>query len=112
MDVLWRRHPLSADDVIRELATVARWRATTVKTLLARLSAKGAIASVRDGRRYLYHPLLKREDYLFGASKGLLDRLFGGRIAPLVAQFSQRQPLNRDDLAELERLIERLRHDA
>ncbi len=39
----------------------------------------------RDGRRYRYTPLLAREQYVMQESKGLLDRLFGGRVAPLVA---------------------------
>ena len=38
----------------------------------------------------------------------MLDRLFGGRVAPLVAHFSERQALSRDDIAELRKLIDGL----
>ena len=74
----------------------------TVKTLLNRLLKKRAIAAERDGRRYLYRPLLKRADYVHAQSKGLLDRLFGGRVAPLVAHFSEHHKLGKRDLAELQ----------
>lgn len=111
MEVLWRRHPLSADEVVAALADSTDWQEPTVKTLLNRLLKKRAIAAQRDGRRYLYRPLLAREDYVHAASKALLDRLFNGRVAPLVAHFSERRKLSRKDIAELKRLIEEIDHD-
>ena len=108
MDVLWRNHPLSAEDVVATLASSTDWQEATVKTLLNRLLKKRAIAAEREGRRYLYRPLLKREDYVHAESKSLLDRLFDGRIAPLVAHFSERRKLTRKDLDELKRLIQEL----
>jgi predicted transcriptional regulator len=108
MEVLWERHPLGSDEVVAALADSSNWREPTVKTLLSRLLRKGAIAAERDGRRYLYRPVLERADYVHAQSKGLLDRLFGGRVAPLVAHFSERHKLGRKDLAELRRLIEEL----
>lgn len=112
MDVLWRRAPLSADDVVAALAASTDWQEPTIKTLLNRLLKKRAIAAERDGKRYLYRPLLKRSDYVQSESKNLLDRLFDGRVAPLVAHFSERRKLSKKDLAELKRLIEELDHDA
>jgi BlaI family penicillinase repressor len=110
MDVLWREHPLSAEDVMAALAKTTDWQEATVKTLLNRLLKKRAIAAERDGRRYLYRPLLKRVDYVHAESKGLLDRLFDGRIAPLVAHFSEQHKLSKKDIAELKRLIEEIDH--
>ncbi|HZW52028.1 MAG TPA: BlaI/MecI/CopY family transcriptional regulator [Rudaea sp.] len=111
MEVLWERYPLGADEVVAALADSTDWQEPTVKTLLNRLLKKRAIAAQRDGRRYLYRPLLKREDYVHVASKSLLDRLFDGRVAPLVAHFSQRHKLSKKDIAELKRLIEEIDHD-
>ena len=108
MDVLWRRHPLGAEDVVAELADSRHWQEATIKTLLNRLLNKGAISAQKEGRRYLYSPLLKREDWVLKESRGLLDRLFDGRVAPLVAHFSQHQELSRNDIAELRKLIEGL----
>ena len=108
MDVLWRRHPLGAEDVVAELADSRHWQEATIKTLLNRLLNKGAIAAERDGRRYLYSPLLKREAWMLEESRGLLDRLFDGRVAPLVAHFSEQRKLSRKDIAELRKLLEEL----
>jgi len=111
MEVLWERHPLSADDVVAALAKTTDWQEPTVKTLLNRLLKKQAISAERDGRRYLYRPLLTRADYVHEASRGLLDRLFDGRVAPLVAHFSRARKLSKKDIAELKRLIEEIEHD-
>ena len=108
MDVLWREHPRSADDVVAALADARHWQEATIKTLLNRLLNKGAIAAEKDGRRYLYTPVLKREDWLIDESESLLDRLFGGRIAPLVAHFSEHRKLSRKDVAELRKLLEEI----
>ena len=108
MDVLWRQQPLAAEDVVAALAESRQWQEATIKTLLNRLLNKGAIAAEKDGRRYLYTPVLKREDWLIGESESLLDRLFGGRVAPLVAHFSEHRKLSRKDIAELRKLLEEI----
>ena len=111
METLWRRSPLSAEEVVAALAEAQPWQEATVKTLLNRLLNKGAISASKDGRRYLYAPVLKREEWLTRESKGLLDRLFGGRVAPLVAHFSEQRKLSKKDIAELRRLIGELDRD-
>ena len=108
MEVLWRTNPVSTEDVVTALKNRQDWQEPTIKTLLNRLLKKGAISAERDGRRYLYSPVLQRDQWLASESKGLLDRLFGGRVAPLVAHFSKQRKLTRKDVAELKRLIEEL----
>lgn len=108
MQALWRESPLAAEDVVAAVAAGQGWQEATVKTLLNRLLKKGAIRAERDGRRYLYAPVLRREDWLREESQGLLDRLFGGRVAPLVAHFSEQRKLSKKDVAELRRLLEEL----
>ncbi len=108
MDVLWRTHPLGAEEVVAALADSRHWQEATIKTLLNRLLNKGAIAAEKEGRRYLYSPRLKREDWVLEESRGLLDRLFDGRVAPLVAHFSEQRKLSRKDIAELRKLLEEI----
>lgn len=106
MDVLWAASPRSADEVVAALAGQQDWQEATIKTLLNRLLNKGAISAERDGRRYLYAPVLTREQYVRSQSQGLLDRLFGGRLAPLVAQFSEQRGLQPEDIAALRALLD------
>ena len=108
MEILWARHPRTSEEVVAALADAQDWQEATIKTLLNRLLNKGAINAERDGRRYLYAPVLRREDWVLEESGSLLDRLFDGRVAPLVAHFSQHKKLTKADVAELRRLIEEL----
>ena len=111
MDVLWKRSPLSADEVVMALSSRQDWQDATVKTLLNRLLNKGAIRAEKDGRRYLYAPVLQREAWVQGESESLLDRVFGGRVAPLVAHFSEQRKLSRKDIAELRKLLQEIDDD-
>lgn len=112
MEVFWSaKGPLSAEEVVAAMDNDRDWSAGTIRTFLTRLVKKQAVAATPDGRRYLYRPLIRREDYVHEQSRKLIDRLFGGRIAPFITHFSERQDLSRDEIEELKRLIKRLDHD-
>jgi predicted transcriptional regulator len=109
MEVLWEDSPLTAQEVVERIPVDRDWSANTVKTLLGRLLAKNIIAHEEDGRRYRYRPLVAREDYVDGESRRLMDRLFGGRLTPLVAHMAERDALSADDIAEIEALLRELK---
>jgi predicted transcriptional regulator len=111
MEVLWQRGDATAEELREAVADRTDWQAGTVKALLNRLLNKGAIRAEREGRRFRYRPVLKREDYVSEQSRSLIDRLFDGRIAPLVAHFSEQKELSKSDLDELRRLIRELDDD-
>ncbi|TKD50725.1 BlaI/MecI/CopY family transcriptional regulator [Sphingomonas baiyangensis] len=108
MEVLWDESPLTAQEVADRVSD-RDWSVNTVKTLLGRLLGKKAIAHEEDGRRYRYRPLVVREDYVAGESQKLIDRLFGGRLTPLVAHLAERDALTDDDIAEIEALLKELK---
>lgn len=109
MEVLWEEAPLAAADVADRVDPARGWSARTVKTLLSRLLSKGAIVHEEDGRRYLYRPSIARQDFLERESEKLLDRMFGGRVTPLVAHLAERNRLSPQDIAEIEALLKELK---
>lgn len=109
MEVLWDESPLTAQDVAERIPVARDWSVNTVKTLLGRLLAKGVIAHEEDGRRYRYRPLVERDHYVAGESRRLIDRLFGGRLTPLVAHMAEHDELSQDDIAEIEALLKELK---
>lgn len=112
MEVLWRAPaPVVAEQIVVALAGTQRWQAATVKTLLNRLLNKGAIAAERDGRRFLYRAVLQRDAWLARESASMLQRLFGGRLAPLVAHFGSQQTLSPEDVQALRKLIDGFDHE-
>jgi BlaI family transcriptional regulator, penicillinase repressor len=111
MDALWRKSPLSADQVVADVVARQPWGEATVRTLINRLLKKKAIKSERVEGRHQYRPLVERASYVQAESQDLLDRLFGGELAPLVAHFAQSRKLKPDEIARLKKLIEDLPDD-
>ena len=109
MEALWEKSPLSAAEVCDRVCKERDWSMPTVKTLLGRLVAKGAVETEPDGRRFLYSPLIERAAYVGSESKRLVERLFGGRAAPLFAHLAETEALTESDLAEIEALLRELR---
>ena len=110
MEALWASPvPLTAQDVHDRIGDARDWSDRTVKTMLGRLLAKGVLAQEEDGRRYLYRPAVERDAYVAGESRRLVDRLFGGRAAPLVAHLAEGDGLTPQDIAELEALLKELK---
>jgi BlaI family transcriptional regulator, penicillinase repressor len=108
MQVIWDRGPSTTEDVVAALEHHGKWQNATVKTFLNRLLKKNALDAHKDGRRYVYSAVLTREDWMSSESHGFLDRMFGGRVAPLVSYFSQQKKLGKKDIEELKRLIREL----
>ena len=109
LQLLWDDSPLGATEIADRVANERGWTITTVKTLLSRLVAKGALTAKPQGRKYLYAPAIDRDDVAVRQARGLIDRLFGGRVSPLVAQLAEQQELDEQDIAELEKIVRGLR---
>ena len=106
MEALWQGGPMTTEEIVATVGPAQVWAEGTVRTLINRLMRKKAIRGERDGTRFAYRPLVRREDYVLNESQGLLDRLFDGRLAPLVSHLSQSRKLSAEDIAELKKLIE------
>ncbi|WP_284125689.1 BlaI/MecI/CopY family transcriptional regulator [Parerythrobacter aestuarii] len=109
MEALWQRSPLTAAEVCDTVCETRDWSLATVKTLLSRLVSKDAVATEPDGRRFLYSPAIARADYVGGESRRLVDRLFGGKAASLVAHLAEAEALTESDIAEIEALLRELK---
>jgi predicted transcriptional regulator len=108
MEAVWGKGPLAADEIVAEVGAPQGWGEATVKTLINRLLKKKALVSERNEGRTRYRALVSRADYVQGESQGLLDRLFGGELAPLVAHYAKHRNLSPGEVARLKRLIEGL----
>ncbi len=109
MNILWAEPGLPASDVHAALPDEDSRSIQTIKTLLSRLTDKGALSARKDGRRFLYRPLVSRDEHAAGAARRFSDRLFGGRAAPIVAHLAKDDGLTDTDIAELEAIIRELK---
>jgi len=110
MEVLWAASgPLTATEVAERIDADRDWSLATVKTMLSRLAAKGALTHREDGRRYFYSPAIERDSYVGSESRRFVDRLFGGRLSPLVARLAEADELDDEDIAAIEAILKELK---
>jgi predicted transcriptional regulator len=108
MDVVWAADGAGVGEILAAVGPANGWGEATVRTLIHRLIRKKALRSERRRGLVVYAPLIRREAWLTAESQGLLDRLFGGQLAPLVAHFARERVLAPEDVARLKRLVAEL----
>ena len=110
MEALWGAdEPLTAAEIAERIDQTRDWTLATVKTMLSRLAAKGAISYRVEGRRFLYSPAIERQSYVGSESRRFVDKLFGGRLSPLVARLAEEDSLDDEDIAAIEAILKELR---
>jgi len=108
MEVLWQRGRGTVAEVVESL-TPPPLAYSTVLTTLRTLEQKGYIAHGEDGRAYVYHPLVAREEAAKSATRHLLDRFFDSSPGALAVSLLDEGALSEDDLAEIARLLAKSR---
>jgi BlaI family penicillinase repressor len=107
MKVVWRLAPCSADQVIEALTRLdGSWHPKTVKAFLSRLLRKKVLGFKKEGRSYLYRPLVREADCVDAAAESFLERVFGGSLKPMLAHFVERKKLSEEEIRELRRVLE------
>lgn len=105
MKVIWAGSPVLASEVITRLCADRAWHSKTIRTLLARLVKKRALGYHKQGRAYLYRPLVKKPDCIRAESQLFLDRIYDGALVPMLAQFLKNWSISDAEKRELRLLL-------
>jgi BlaI family penicillinase repressor len=109
MKAIWQGFPATSEEIVARVARTDRtWHPKTTRTLLNRLVKKQALAFEKEGRAYLYRPLVGERDCIDAASESFLARVFGGSLKPMLAHFVQRKKLSPGEIRELRDLLNNL----
>jgi BlaI family penicillinase repressor len=107
--MLWDHGPLDARSVFAALEGDSSWAYQTVKTLLSRLVAKGAVEYDQVGNSYLYRAAVAREEMTRLEVRSVFDRVLGAAVSPVLAHFIDEADLSDEDIRELQRLLDEKR---
>ncbi len=105
MRVVWQLKTATAKQVVEALAGDADWKPKTIHTLLSRLVQKGALATEKPAREYLFRPLVSEEECRLAASRSFMTRVFDGKVAPFLACFLADRKLSRKEIDEIKRIL-------
>src|SRR5580693_6843152 len=108
LEALWAQGKASIRE-IQEAFPEPRPAYTTIQTTVYRLESKNAVRRVRKiSNAHIFEPTVARDV----TRHRLLDEIlsfFGGRPQPMMAQLAEAGKLTRDDVRDLEKMIEK--HD-
>ena len=108
MQVLWGRDQGRATareitDALNQTSPIAH---STVQTLLRKLEDKGALDHHVKDRTFVFYPLVKAAPVTKGATRELIERVFGGSPAGLVAHLLKHERISKAELQRLRKLID------
>jgi predicted transcriptional regulator len=106
MQVLWERERATVGDVVQALEDTARLAYNTVLTTLRILEQKGYVTHDKEGRAFVYSPLVKRHEARRQAVRHLLGRLFEDSPKLLLLNVLNETDVEPGLVARLKHLIE------
>lgn len=105
MKALWEHSPVTANELSQRLSSTRQWHLKTIRTMLTRLARKRAVGTrVKDGVTH-YFPLVSREECSRQAAQSVLDRVFDGALAPMVAHLVAKCALTEEEKRELQKVL-------
>ena len=106
MKLIWDKAPVSTKEVTEILTVESSWKPKTIQTLLSRLVKKGAIGYKKEGRVFVYTPLIKEEDYVEQESSSFLNKFYDGALNSMVVNFLEQDKLTENDINELKKILD------
>ncbi len=107
MKVIWKEAPISTNDVVRRFEDIREWSPKTVQTLLSRLVKKGALGYEKQGRVFVYTPLVKEKEYVKNESESFLKKFYDGALNSMVLNFIDNDELSDEEIDELKKILEK-----
>jgi penicillinase repressor len=105
MKVIWSGYPISTNDITNVVMKTNDWNERTVHTLISRLAKKGAITHKKDGRTYIYSPVIKKSDYINSESKSFLNKFYNGTVNKMILNFVENNMLSDKEVDELKNIL-------
>jgi predicted transcriptional regulator len=109
MDALYKLGKASAAQILEQIPSPPTY--TAIRTQLTILEKKGHVRHVSDGTRYIYEPLVAREQMGRRAIDTLLKTFYGNSVEGVVAAILDQEDVAPDVLDRLAKLIDKAREE-
>ena len=106
MKVLWAKSPITANEIVDRLSDATPWKPKTIRTLINRLVTKNAIAFDKQGRQFLYYPLLEEAASVRAETQSFISRIRTSTLKPMLAAFLEDENLSKEEIEELKTILD------
>ena len=107
LKIIWQLpNPTTSAQIMEKLGEDNHWKPQTLLTVLARLTEKGFLESVRKGRERQYTAIISEDEYLEVETSDCLKRYSGHSMSGLVKTLFSSNSLSDNELDELRSLLD------
>lgn len=103
--ILWEHEPVTAVELVKLCQQQLGWKRTTTYTVIKRLAERGVLRSDNG----TVTSLVSRDEAQASEIGELVEKKFQGSLPAFIAAFTKHQSLSRQDLDEVQRMIDRIR---
>lgn len=105
MRIVWTLGSGTSHEITDLLQQQVDWKAATIKTLLRRLVDKGALTTKKQGRAFVYHPLMKEQPTMCDAADRLFDQFCAHCVGHTINHVIERADLSKSDIKQLQAIL-------
>lgn len=98
MRIVWTLGETTSNQIITVLQRKVDWKPATIKTLLRRLVAKGALSTTRQGRSFIYRPLVAEQSTMNEVADSLFNSICEHCVGRTLNHVVDQTTLSRDDI--------------
>ena len=106
MEILWDRGEATVGDVVGALAALEPLAYSSVLTTMRILERKGYTRHRKEGRAFVYTPVVDRDSARSSAVRFIMDRFFDRSAESMMLNILQTKGLDNGELERLKRMIE------
>lgn len=107
MRIVWQNAPVSTNEIVERLEKTTSWNPKTIQTLIKRLVTKRALTYEKEGRMFVYTPLVAENEYVSQESSSFLKKYYNGNISAMLSAFLDNDKLSASDSDDLRSLLDR-----
>ena len=105
MKIVWKYAPINTNEITERLLKTTAWSPKTIQTLIKRLVTKGALTYEKQGRVFVYTPLVGRNEYVNQESSAFLKRFYNGDISAMLSSYLENHRLSEEEIENLRTLL-------
>ncbi|QNQ81580.1 CopY/TcrY family copper transport repressor [Lactobacillus sp. PV012] len=106
MRIVWTLQEAYTSDILAALKDKKSWSQSTIKTLIRRLITKGLLSSKKDGRKFIYSPLVTETQMINQSSEKLLAKMCDMHKGGAILKLLQDYPISKSDLIKIEKEVQ------
>ncbi len=105
MKIVWKYAPVNTNEITEHLTRTTSWSPKTIQTLIKRLVNKGVLSYEKQGRIFVYTPLVGKNEYIGQESTSFLKRFYDGNISKMLSAYIENDQLSESEIDTLRSLL-------